>query len=185
MTLDVYRLAASAFRMNERTWQRHASPWSVWTRVATLPVLLLALFSHVWAGWWVAAAATGAVLIWSWWNPRLFPPPRRTDTWPARATFGERLWLCRHHRPVPDHHRIVPHVLTVVAAIGAVLGLAGAIAGAVWPAVLGGILAYFGKLWFCDRMVWLFDEMTAADPRLRERLDPGPGPLNGSAAGGR
>jgi hypothetical protein len=33
-------IAAKLFQMDERAWERHASPWSVWTRVASLPPLL-------------------------------------------------------------------------------------------------------------------------------------------------
>ncbi len=165
---DIYRFAERMFGMDDVTWARHASPWSVWTRVATLPVLLLALYSHVWIGWWGAATAVVVSCTWIWLNPRLFPPPARTDTWSARATFGERIWLARHAQPVPKHHRTVPHVLSVVAGIGSVIGLVGAGFGAAWPTLIGAVLAYRSKLWFCDRMVWLFEDMRIVDPRVTD-----------------
>lgn len=34
---------ARAMTMDDATWERHANPWSVWTRMATLPLLLPAL----------------------------------------------------------------------------------------------------------------------------------------------
>lgn len=30
------------------------------------------------------------------------------------------------------------------------------------------ILCALAKLWFCDRTVWLYEDMAGADPRLRE-----------------
>ena len=29
----------------------------------------------------------------------------------------------------------------------------------VWPAILGIALAYLGKSWYLDRMVWLYEDM--------------------------
>ena len=37
--------AAALFRLDEEGWERHANPWSVWTRIATWPVLMLVLWS--------------------------------------------------------------------------------------------------------------------------------------------
>jgi hypothetical protein len=33
------------------------------------------------------------------------------------------------------------------------------IALSIWPAVLGVALAYLGKSWYLDRMVWLYEDM--------------------------
>jgi hypothetical protein len=44
-------LIISIFRMGEDTWERHANPWSVWSRTTVLPVLILAAWSRVWIGW--------------------------------------------------------------------------------------------------------------------------------------
>jgi len=30
---------------------------------------------------------------------------------------------------------------------------------AIWPAILGVVLAYVGKSWYLDRMVWLYEDM--------------------------
>jgi len=32
MTMDVFRLAERSMTMSEEIWQRHANPWSVWSR---------------------------------------------------------------------------------------------------------------------------------------------------------
>ena len=152
------------FAMDDAVWARHANGWSVWTRMATLPVLLLTLWSHAWIGWW-ALPALSAVMVWTWLNPRLFPKPRTTHTWHAKATFGERVWLNHKEIPIPAHHRVMARLLGVVAGLGAGIGIAGALANEIWPTVLGGLLIYAGKLWFLDRMVWLYQDMKEADPR--------------------
>ncbi len=37
------RRVARAFALDDEGWRRHANPWSVWTRVATLPLIVLAV----------------------------------------------------------------------------------------------------------------------------------------------
>lgn len=161
---------AQLFHMSDDVWARHANSWSVWTRVASFPLLLVAIWSHVWIGWTWAIAATLAVAIWLWLNPRIFPPPATTDTWAAKVTFGERVWLNRKAIPIPRHHETIAHILSAVSAIGFVVGLYGAVETAIWPAILGTVLVYAGKLWFCDRMVWLYEDMKDRDPTYRSWL---------------
>jgi hypothetical protein len=155
--------AARLFQMDERTWERHASPWSVWTRVASLPLLLVAIWSHAWLGIW-ALIPVAFVMAWLWLNPRLFPPPARKDGWSARATFGERVWLNRRAVPIPEHQARMAHILTSISAAGFVVALAGALLNELLAAVAGGLVAWFAKMWFCDRMVWLYDEMKDKHP---------------------
>ena len=161
--MDYGRVAARIFAMDEATWARHASPWSVWTRVSTLPVLILAFWSRAWLGWW-CLVPIALVLVWLWLNPRLFPPPRTTASWGSKATFGERVWLNRAQVPIPDHHRIAAHILSALSGVGLVFVVWGLVALAIWPTVLGTAVAYVGKLWFCDRMVWLYEDMKDSHP---------------------
>lgn len=167
MPFDIYRGAARAHGMDDAAWERHANPWSVWTRVATLPLLLLAIWSRVWIGPW-AWGAVVLVFLWIAVNPRLFPPPRHTDRWSSRATFGERLWLRRDELALPARHRVLPHALTAAAGLGMAVALVGALMQWFWPMLLGGLVAWLAKLWFCDRMVWLFQDMCETDPRYRD-----------------
>ena len=160
---------AQLFHMTDEVWARHASAWSVWTRVSTLPVLLLALWSHVWLGWW-ALVPIAATVAWIWLNPRIFAKPRTTDTWGARVTFGERIWLDRKSVPIPAHHRVPVNVLSAVGGIGFAVAVVAALLNAFWPTVLGAVLGYGGKLWFCDRMVWIYEDMKDTDPRYRSWL---------------
>lgn len=168
--MNIEKTLANAFRMDEEVWQRHANPWSVWTRAATLPVLLLAVASHVWLGASGGLAATGVVLVWLWVNPRLFPPPVHTDQWASKGTFGERIWIERGQVVLPPRHRLVPKVLAVVAGVGFVVGVGGALAGQGGPAIAGGLVAVLAKLWFVDRMVWLYEDMKDTNPVYRAWL---------------
>ncbi len=34
----------------------------------------------------------------------------------------------------------------------------------IWPTLLGAVLIYLGKMWFIDRMVWLFEDMKDQHP---------------------
>ena len=43
---------AKAFGLGGENWMRHASPVSVWTRFAVLPLLAAAVWSRDWIGWW-------------------------------------------------------------------------------------------------------------------------------------
>src|SRR5690606_2418557 len=110
-------LIASLFRMDETTWARHANPWSVWTRVAILPLMALAVWSRVWIGWW-ALLPVALLVVWTWLNPRAFPPPRSFDSWAAKGVLGERLWIARREGPpLPERHRRLPLVLNGVSAV--------------------------------------------------------------------
>jgi hypothetical protein len=191
MTLE--RGIAAAFAMDEGTWQRHANPWSVWTRVATLPLVVLAVWSRAWLGWW-ALGPVAAVVLWTWWNPRLFARPRSTDNWASKGVLGERVWLNRDVVPVPRHHRRMPHILSAVAAAGVIFLVWGLVELALWPTLLGMALTFLGKLWFLDRMVWLYEDMSDATPEYRSwgdaasctppRTEGIEGPVEGEAAPG-
>lgn len=161
MTLE--RRIATAFALNERTWLRHASPWSVWTRNTVMPLLIAAVWSRAWIGWWCLLPIVAA-LAWNWINPLLFPPPKHMRAWASQAVLGERVWLARKEVPVPAHHRTAPQVLSAVAAIGALFTIYGVAQYHVWATLFGAALVYAGKLWFLDRMAWLYREMSATHP---------------------
>jgi Family of unknown function (DUF6653) len=147
-----------ALGMDDATWRRHANPWSVWTRATVLPLVIVAVWSRAWLGAW-CLVPVGLSVFWMWLNPRVFSTPRSTDHWASRGVLGERVWLNRSKVPVPPHHRLAPYVLHTITALGTVFCVWGLIDLAFWPTLLGAVLIYCGKLWFLDRMTWLFREM--------------------------
>lgn len=164
MTLE--RRIARAFSLDDETWRRHANPWSVLLRNTVLPLLILACWSRLWLGWY-ALLPLVAALLWTWYNPRIFPAPASFDHWASKAVLGERVWQNRDIIPVPAHHRIVPNLLSAVSGIGTLFVLWGVVIFDVWPTLFGMALVYAGKLWFLDRMVWLWDDMKDAAVEYR------------------
>lgn len=163
------RAMARAFAMDERSWARHANPWSVWTRNTVLPLLVLSLWSRVWLGWWSLVLVCLA-LLWTWLNPRTFPVPSTTRSWASRAVLGERVWLNREEVPIPRHHACAARVLSTVTALGVPFVVWGVYRLALWPTLFGSVLIYAGKLWLLDRMVWLYEDMKGQRPDYRRWL---------------
>lgn len=154
--MDYGRFAERLMGMNDEAWARHANPWSVWTRVPILPLLVLSVYARAWIGWW-ALVPVALILVWIAVNPRAFPPPKRLSSWASRGVMGERIWLARKTAPIPAEFVRAAHVLTLVSALGVVLIVYGLVLVSAWPAITGTILALGGKVWFVDRMVWLYD----------------------------
>ncbi|MGI5835057.1 MAG: DUF6653 family protein [Chloroflexota bacterium] len=167
MTLE--EKIARSFSMSEETWQRHANPWSVWTRFTALPLIILAAWSRVWLRRW-ALIPIALSLLWTWLNPRIFSKPRSTDNWASKAVLGERVWLNRNRIPIPGHHSFLPNLLNVVSGVGGAFVVWGVAALRVWPTLFGSALVFLGKLWFIDRMVWLYEEMKEATPEYKSWL---------------
>ncbi|KMW56511.1 hypothetical protein AIOL_001465 [Candidatus Rhodobacter oscarellae] len=155
--MDLMKRAERMMSMDDRTWRRHCNPWSGWTRMLTaLPLLVLAVWSRVWLGWG-ALIPIFLALAWIWWNPRAFREPKRFDAWMSRGVLGERVYL-EHRSEIAAHHRRAALVLALLSLPGALVMIWGLIA--LWweGAVFGAILAGLPKIWFVDRMVWIFED---------------------------
>ena len=155
--------------MDDEAWARHANPWSVYSRFTCLPLIVLAIWSRAWIGWW-SLVPLAAALAWTWYNPRAFGRPESTCGWASRGTFGERVFLRRSEYAIPPHHLRMAWVLTGVSVLGAVVLVFGLVVLNPWATVCGVVLTVGGKLWFVDRMVWLFQDMQDADPEFRNWL---------------
>lgn len=167
--MNLERKIAASFSMDDTTWARHANPWSVWTRFTVLPLLILSIWSRVWLGWWSLIPVI-ITIGWMWLNPRIFPKPNSTNNWASKAVLGERVWLNRDNVPVLKHHHKVPTILSFVSTSGVVFLIWGLVALDFWPTLLGVVLVYLGKLWFIDRMVWLYEDMKDVQPEYRSWL---------------
>lgn len=149
--------------MDEEAWQRHANPLSVLSRMSILPLMTVAIMSREWIGWG-ALVPVGMVLLWTWWNPRAFARPAKTQGWASHGTFGERVLLNHANIPVPDHHMAWAGALTTLAGLGLIPWAYG-LWQIDWGFILFGMTLMMGaKLWFVDRMVWLYQDMKSASP---------------------
>lgn len=149
---------ASLFKLTDDNWMKHANPWSVWTRYSVLPVIVIAFWSRVWIGWWFVLPAVLS-LAWMFLNPIVFKKALSTNNWASKCVLGERVWANREKVPVPERHTRLPKLLNGISSLGMLLSIWGIIALSVWPAAMGVCLAYLGKSWYLDRMVWLYEDM--------------------------
>ncbi len=167
MTLE--RRFAQAFGMNEKTRRRHTNPWSVLTRASAIPLLGLAFWSRVWLDWWSLAPILG-VFAWLWLNPRIFPEPKSTNNWASKVVLGEWVRMNRDTVPIPKHHILLPNIITAIGFIGVALFVYGLVVLHLWITVLGGVVMIISKLWYADRVVWLYEDMKDATPEYRSWL---------------
>jgi len=78
--------------------------------------------------------------------------------------LGEQVWLNRDAVPVPAYHRTVPNILSIVSGIGMLFVIWGVLMFDPWQTLFGAMVGYLSKLWFLDRMVWLWHDMQDASP---------------------
>ncbi|WP_222262919.1 DUF6653 family protein [Modestobacter marinus] len=159
MTMDA-RLA-KAFGLEGDGWQRHANPWSVYTRIPIPPMLAAAIWSRTRFGWG-SLVPVGLVCAWTAINPRAFPPPRSLDSWASKGVLGETYWAKRNEVPLPAPHRVAPHVLAAVSALGVPFIARGLVVRNGWMVLFGLAVQMAGKVWFIDRMAILYDDVAAA-----------------------
>lgn len=125
--MKVLSLIASTFQMTDEAWRRHANPWSVYTRFAAIPAMILAIWSRVWVGW--ALVPVAVVIVWLLLNPLVFPAVTTPRSWAAKGIYGEKLWLVDRSQ-VPRSYRVVLRWLIVLGSVGFVLLGWGLIKGA-------------------------------------------------------
>ncbi|MBQ4915333.1 hypothetical protein J8L85_12845 [Maribacter sp. MMG018] len=156
MTLE--EKIAKAFGLKGDSWMKHANPWSVWTRFMSLPFIILAVWSRLWIGWYCLIPIL-LLAVWIKINPTLFKKPKSFDNWGSKAVLGEKYWSERKKRPVPKHHRTPVLILTILQIIGAIVLIFGLWKLKIDWTITGTIIVYFAKMWFLDRMVWVFEDM--------------------------
>ncbi len=156
--------------MSDTVWMRHANPLSGWSRMATTPLLFLAIWSHVWIGW-KSLAPIALLAVWLWLNPRIFPKPKQANAWMTKVVLGERVWLNRKEVPIPVGFSRVAAVTTWLSAIMAGLSIIGFVTQNFWLAFLAWHFAAVAKIWFADRMVWLWEVMKQKTPLYSSWLE--------------
>lgn len=153
------RKIAAFFNLTDDNWMRHANPWSVYTRYTVLPLLIMAFWSRSILGWW-AAIPVALSFAWMFLNPVLFKKPISTKNWASRAVLGERVYLNRDKVSIPEQHQtaLIPF-LNIISGVGMLLCIWSIISYDIYNAIGGTLLAYIGKSWYLDRMVWIYLDM--------------------------
>jgi hypothetical protein len=131
-----------------------------------LPLLTLVLWSRIWLGWWTLVLVA-LVLLWTWWNPRTFSEPASLDNWMSQGVLGERVWLNRKNIPISKHFERVASILSFVSLFGLLPYIWGLVQLEIWPTILSLTMTMGAKLWFIDRMVWLFADMQDQNAEYR------------------
>ncbi|MEO0072606.1 MAG: DUF6653 family protein [candidate division WOR-3 bacterium] len=160
---------ASLFKMGEKARRRHTNPYSGYTRFIGVPLIGVAVWSRIWLGWWSLVPIV-VVLLWIWLNPRIFPEPKSTNNWMSKVVLGEWVWMNRKKVLIPKHHLYLPNILSVAIGIGTIIFIWGLIKLHIWLTILGGVIMIIGKLWFSDRMVWLYEDMKDTTPEYKSWL---------------
>ena len=103
---------SSLARARGEFFARHSHPLSAWSRWATIPFILLPL-------WTRSSTAGVGVMIWFAVNPVMTSPPRDHGSFATRAILGEERWTT---------DRSLDPSMTAVNAAGTLLLVAGAVA---------------------------------------------------------
>jgi len=157
--MTIERRVAKCFNLTDENWMRHANPISVWTRYSVLPVIVASFWSRIWIGWWCLIPGLLSIL-WMFLNPIFFKKPKSTKNWASKAVLGERVFLNRDQVKIPTVHQTVLYpILNTISSVGMLISIWSIIYYSLWGAVLGVSLAYIGKSWYLDRMVWLYEMM--------------------------
>jgi hypothetical protein len=73
-------------RLLREVFRYHSSPWSAWTRLLSVPLVFL----PIWTRSWRQGAIVG---VWLIANPIVFPEPKDDKAWATRAMLGEEMWI--------------------------------------------------------------------------------------------
>jgi hypothetical protein len=130
--------------LSERVWRRHSSPWSVWTRILSYPLVYLPFWNRSWK-------QGAAVAAWFAANPVIFPEPEDDSSWATRGVLGEKLWMAE--RP-----RDLIMLLSAASGMVGVVGLVAAYRRRFWPMMLCASAGFLLVLWGIDRYTVYYDQ---------------------------
>jgi hypothetical protein len=142
--------------MSERTWLRHANPWSGFTRIITYPFVFIPIwyfqeFLEDPVNNWYPALGIILVVLWFWLNPRIFPKPKNYDHWLSMGVLGEKVWTSS--RRYKDSNLLLSFLMSpffFIAIYTAYMKM-------FWATMFFAVCAFILKLWFIDRMVFYYE----------------------------
>jgi len=133
--------------LSEKTWERHANPWSGWSRVLSMPLIALGLYVH---NFWVL----GAAVVWLFINPVVFSKPQSIDNWMSRGVIGEQLYYSDGKK----FKRDLPTLLNVLNIPVFILFIYFGWEQQLMAMIFAGLLTMTIKFWFIDRMANLAEQ---------------------------
>ncbi|NLL89769.1 MAG: hypothetical protein GX226_01485 [Dehalococcoidales bacterium] len=148
----------SIYSLTEDNWKKHANPWCVLTRYASLPLIMLAFWSRIWIDWWAVIPILIA-LGWTVLNPWLFKDAVSTNNWASKSVIGELILQNTDRINIPDQHKNFARILKNIFMLGLMLSIIAISILDIWMAVLSVLVVYASRSWFMDRMVWLYEDM--------------------------
>lgn len=154
--MELDKALSKLFLPDDASWLKHANPWSVWSRFATLPFIVLSIWSRVWIGWYCLIPIV-ILIAWILVNPTLFSKPKDFNSWAAKAVLGERMFMKRQENPISAEHSKVIVILNVLQSCGALVLIYGLWSLDLSLTIHGTVYVYMAKMWFLDRMVWLHE----------------------------
>jgi hypothetical protein len=110
------------------------------------------------------------ICLWIWLNPRVFGKPKSTNNWASKAVLGERILLKHPKSDIPSHHKTSIGILKLTTFIGFLLAVSGLVFLHIWLTILGTVITILGKSWFLDRMVWLYQDLSAESKEYQSWL---------------
>lgn len=143
--------------MKEKTWEQHANPISGFTRIISYPLVFLPIWflsdfiSNPYKYWYIAAIGLIAIL-WFTVNPRLFKKPKTFDHYLSRGVLGEKIWTEDRKKDT------IATILTIVLAPFFLISLYTTYMQMFWEMMFFASVPFILKLWFIDRMVFLYDQ---------------------------
>lgn len=164
--MDIVSFSQKALRMDDGAWARHGNPWSVYSRIAGGSFVFLALWSVFWIGWF-SLIPIGLSVAWIYLNPRLFVPPKDAKAWATRGVLGERAFINRAQVSISKEHERIANLATGIALGFILLVIYGFWIKEFWTAFAAWHGATVAKLWFCDRMVVLWDDVSDRNEQYR------------------
>lgn len=144
--------------MTDESWQRHANPWSVWTRFAAIPLAALAIWSRVWIGWW-CLVPVALVVAWLILNVMVFAPVREPRSWASKGIYGERLWA-QNQAALPRRDVVLQRGLILAGLVGMCLFALGLVYLHLLLCLVGMAALVLAQLWRIDQFRKLYERHT-------------------------
>ena len=142
--------------MSHKTWERHANPWSGFTRIITYPLVFLPIwyfqeFLENPANNWYTVLGIILVGSWCWLNPRIFPKPKDFDHLMSKGVLGEKFWTS------DKRFKNSNFLLVLLMILFFIIGLYTAYMKMFWETMFFASIPFLLKLWFVDRMVVYYE----------------------------